>query len=205
MPREPMSPDWLITAGAAGVDIFFVISGFIMMVVAFPPGGPADRPWSFMRKRIARIYPLYWATALAVVLIWAMGVVTIVPNPGISAGEPRSLPPARADRRFAHSDFVDARARDELLSVVRDHAVLRQPSDLADRCRGAYCASDCPCAAGAGRRFRPVPGRARSRSSSPSGWRSATCIYGARLKPLHWAIPATAFALLLLAPLVLPA
>ncbi|WP_420961598.1 acyltransferase family protein [Brucella sp. IR073] len=48
------------TLGAAGVDLFFVISGFIMGTV-----GLSDSPGSFMRKRIIRIVPLYWAVTLA--------------------------------------------------------------------------------------------------------------------------------------------
>ena len=43
--------------GAAGVDIFFVISGFIMWVTT--AARPAD-PWRFMGRRITRIVPLYW-------------------------------------------------------------------------------------------------------------------------------------------------
>lgn len=43
------------TAGAAGVDIFFFISGFIMYVSA------RDEPaGEFVRRRIIRIVPLYW-------------------------------------------------------------------------------------------------------------------------------------------------
>lgn len=45
------------SVGAAGVDVFFVISGFIMWVTT--AGRPAD-PWRFMRRRITRIVPLYW-------------------------------------------------------------------------------------------------------------------------------------------------
>jgi exopolysaccharide production protein ExoZ len=55
--------------GAAGVDVFFVISGFIMWVTT------AGRNWSpqqFMRRRFIRIVPLYWivicVTALAILL-----------------------------------------------------------------------------------------------------------------------------------------
>ncbi|WP_157019524.1 acyltransferase family protein [Mesorhizobium xinjiangense] len=51
--------------GAAGVDIFFVISGFIMWVIA------ADRPITpgrFMRDRIERIVPLYWVATTVMVL-----------------------------------------------------------------------------------------------------------------------------------------
>lgn len=52
--------------GAAGVDLFFVISGFIM-VHTF------DRrprsPVSFLLHRLARIAPLYWLSTLALLLV----------------------------------------------------------------------------------------------------------------------------------------
>jgi exopolysaccharide production protein ExoZ len=46
--------------GAAGVDVFFVISGFIMGTV-----GVDEAPGEFLRKRFARIAPLYWLLTLA--------------------------------------------------------------------------------------------------------------------------------------------
>jgi exopolysaccharide production protein ExoZ len=46
--------------GVFGVDIFFVISGFI---VAYITSGGAE---SFLRNRIARIVPLYWAGTISV-------------------------------------------------------------------------------------------------------------------------------------------
>ncbi|MBN3768763.1 acyltransferase [Burkholderia sp. Se-20378] len=49
--------------GQAGVDVFFVISGFIMSVVA-PREGRA-----FLRRRLIRIVPLYWLTTLGVFAI----------------------------------------------------------------------------------------------------------------------------------------
>ena len=49
-------------AGAAGVDLFFVISGFVMVYVA----GRRDGPGRFMFDRIARIVPLYWLATLGV-------------------------------------------------------------------------------------------------------------------------------------------
>jgi exopolysaccharide production protein ExoZ len=55
--------------GAAGVDLFFVVSGFIMWVTALNRGMPLGR---FASKRIQRIVPLYWlmtAIVLAVVLL----------------------------------------------------------------------------------------------------------------------------------------
>jgi len=52
---------------AAGVDIFFVISGLIMWVTTY------DRPMSplpFLGRRLARIVPLYWAaTSVTVILM----------------------------------------------------------------------------------------------------------------------------------------
>jgi exopolysaccharide production protein ExoZ len=58
---NPM-PDYL--ALARGVDIFFVISGFIMFTAAGDQPAP-----EFVRRRVIRIVPLYWiATALALAL-----------------------------------------------------------------------------------------------------------------------------------------
>ncbi|MEQ9505710.1 MAG: acyltransferase [Hyphomonas sp.] len=58
----------LFATGAAGVDIFFVISGFIMVYVT--PNH--ETALSFIARRLARIVPLYWfATVLAVILALA--------------------------------------------------------------------------------------------------------------------------------------
>jgi peptidoglycan/LPS O-acetylase OafA/YrhL len=47
-------------SGAAGVDLFFVISGFIMVYSSLPLFGRADAPLQFFVRRLARIVPLYW-------------------------------------------------------------------------------------------------------------------------------------------------
>ncbi|MDL2409398.1 acyltransferase [Rhizobium calliandrae] len=53
--------------GASGVDIFFVISGFIMWVTT---EGKLMSPQQFMSRRISRIVPVYWvATIVTVVLV----------------------------------------------------------------------------------------------------------------------------------------
>lgn len=49
-------------SGAAGVDIFFVLSGFLMLVTT---RNPATRPGDFYLKRIVRIVPLYWLVTTA--------------------------------------------------------------------------------------------------------------------------------------------
>jgi exopolysaccharide production protein ExoZ len=61
---------YVFGVGAAGVDVFFVISGFIMWVVTCRK---TPSPAEFLTRRIQRIVPLYWgltlATAAAAILI----------------------------------------------------------------------------------------------------------------------------------------
>ncbi len=59
---------------ASGVDIFFVISGFVMWVSTY---GRKMPPLEFYRRRILRIVPLYWLITAVVllVLLLAPGVV----------------------------------------------------------------------------------------------------------------------------------
>lgn len=47
---------FLVDTGSFGVDIFFVISGFIMIYIAKPD----DTPKAFFLNRIRRVVPLYW-------------------------------------------------------------------------------------------------------------------------------------------------
>ncbi|MFA7603254.1 MAG: acyltransferase [Novosphingobium sp.] len=57
---------YLFAFGAVGVHIFFVISGFIMVLTGRPPGKPYNAP-QFLKRRLLRIYPIYWLCALAYV------------------------------------------------------------------------------------------------------------------------------------------
>ncbi len=50
--------------GAAGVDLFFVISGFVMWTVT---AGRDPTPLAFLRRRVIRVAPLYWLVTLALV------------------------------------------------------------------------------------------------------------------------------------------
>ena len=56
---EPHAPTGNAGYGAAGVDLFFVISGFIMAQVA-----QERTPGQFLRDRLWRIYPLWWIAVL---------------------------------------------------------------------------------------------------------------------------------------------
>jgi len=55
------------SVGAAGVDIFFVISGFIMASLLL---GEQNSAGSFMWRRLIRIAPLYWAATFAALAIY---------------------------------------------------------------------------------------------------------------------------------------
>ncbi len=57
---------WELVTGRFGVDIFFVISGFIIMSIT--PDGPF-RPYGFVVRRILRVVPLYWLCTLLVFVI----------------------------------------------------------------------------------------------------------------------------------------
>lgn len=51
--------------GASGVDIFFVLSGFIIAYTADPSRGVVH----FLKRRIARIVPLYWFLTSGIILV----------------------------------------------------------------------------------------------------------------------------------------
>ena len=64
------------TFGLAGVDLFFLISGFVMIYTHFDDFNHAGASGSFVRRRVIRIAPLYWlATTLMVILL--AGVPTL--------------------------------------------------------------------------------------------------------------------------------
>jgi exopolysaccharide production protein ExoZ len=50
--------------GPSGVDLFFVISGFIMIVTTTEK---PLRPWQFFELRIVRVVPLYWLITLLMI------------------------------------------------------------------------------------------------------------------------------------------
>jgi len=77
---EPV--DW-VKIGAAGVDLFFVISGFVMVHAAGDLATVRGAPRNFLLRRLARIVPLYWATTTilcAYFLVSGMQDVTTLPR-----------------------------------------------------------------------------------------------------------------------------
>ncbi|GAA4332073.1 acyltransferase [Mucilaginibacter gynuensis] len=60
--------------GTSGVDIFFVISGFIIYITTVNKNRQADSAPAFMLKRALRIYPLYWLFTTVYVLLILSGL-----------------------------------------------------------------------------------------------------------------------------------
>lgn len=60
----------VFSIGLSGVDLFFAISGFVMVYVAWRIPGGVRPALSFLFARISRIYPLYWFVTLMVVIVW---------------------------------------------------------------------------------------------------------------------------------------
>ena len=62
-----MTDQWLLTGpwrqGYSGVDLFFLISGFIMVYVTYHRGRGLDDITGFLYRRVVRIYPLWWVFA----------------------------------------------------------------------------------------------------------------------------------------------
>lgn len=56
--------------GVSGVDLFFVISGFIMVYVTWNTQRSFKNCQKFLFARFSRIYPIYWLIAGAVFLAW---------------------------------------------------------------------------------------------------------------------------------------
>lgn len=58
----------MVVLGACGVDLFFVISGFIMLHTNWQQFGAQQASGQFLIRRVLRIFPLYWL-CVALVLV----------------------------------------------------------------------------------------------------------------------------------------
>ena len=58
-------------AGSAGVDIFFVVSGFIMVYSTADAFGSPNAPSLFLARRVVRLVPLYWIVTTIFVMLMA--------------------------------------------------------------------------------------------------------------------------------------
>lgn len=75
--------------GGVGVDIFFVISGFIMFSVMDGDMGGRGSAWRFMARRFGRIVPPYWT--LTVLILLGLLVVSRLTGGGLGRLASESL------------------------------------------------------------------------------------------------------------------
>ncbi|MEM6617602.1 MAG: acyltransferase [Pseudomonadota bacterium] len=101
---EGSLPAWLYAVpGDIGVDIFFVLSGFIMVYASRDQFGRAGAVVPFLLRRFARIAPLYWAltTILFVMYLVIPSAVSSPPESWQSiAASYAFFPFAREDELF---------------------------------------------------------------------------------------------------------
>lgn len=80
-----------------GVDVFFVLSGFLMMWTSYHRPGSPQSAVSFLASRLARIYPMYWVALAGTVILALTTVSPLSTTPTCSSGcdiflIPESLP-----------------------------------------------------------------------------------------------------------------
>ena len=64
----------LFERGFAGVDLFFVISGFVIVYTSQAYIGRPDTLRTYLTKRAIRVYPIYWLTIAAMTALMAVAV-----------------------------------------------------------------------------------------------------------------------------------
>lgn len=113
-PSMPMPPplllgnDALVEIGSGGVDIFFVLSGFIMCYIAAAYGGGARSFVPFMSGRLLRIWPLY-------ALVTAIACLSMLAAAGLDAA---ALPYDLRALRLASFFFVPSFNEHGLLQPI---------------------------------------------------------------------------------------
>jgi len=60
----------ILKVGDAGVDLFFVISGFVMVWISRGRFQRSGEFWAFLYRRATRIFPLYWLFSLLVLAVF---------------------------------------------------------------------------------------------------------------------------------------
>ncbi|MGR7267477.1 acyltransferase family protein [Klebsiella aerogenes] len=76
--NTPSYPGHFLQLGASGVDMFFIISGFIMMLISTRENEPVN----FIKKRVKRIYPMYWLYTSLAIFILLIAPELIKPSEG---------------------------------------------------------------------------------------------------------------------------
>ena len=175
--RDAPNPLPSLEWGAFGVDVFFVISGFVMAYASANAFGSLRSVWPFMIRRIIRIAPLYWIATLAFALLLARGAETLSDFRIIGRHVLQSIGLLALGRRCdtGPAARLDAELRDGVLRLLRGRAAAaasRGARHPRDRAHGTRFRRDVRLAARApGRDREPaghgVRGRDRDRRGAP--------------------------------------
>lgn len=77
--------------GQLGVDVFFVISGFVMVLTTTNAHGSLGKSGQFIARRAARIYPLYWFYLLLLLPVFIVAPTMINASQGSEVDIVRSF------------------------------------------------------------------------------------------------------------------
>lgn len=72
--------------GMSGVDLFFVISGFVMVSVTRGQFGAPKQALKFLYHRVTRIYPLYWFYTVIVLIVFLTNPAIVNSSAGGEVG-----------------------------------------------------------------------------------------------------------------------
>ena len=96
----PQSTAWRAVPWSGGVDVFFVISGFVMTYLTQGRFGQPGAPSAFLLRRVIRIVPPYWlftTMMVAAVLLFGEHVRNTRLDPSVVASSYFFVPWPRAD------------------------------------------------------------------------------------------------------------
>ncbi|HEY3849311.1 MAG TPA: acyltransferase [Acetobacteraceae bacterium] len=67
----------VLRVGHAGVDFFFVLSGFVIATAHRNDLGRPSLVSSYARKRLVRIFPIYWGATTIALCLWWLGIIPL--------------------------------------------------------------------------------------------------------------------------------
>ncbi len=78
--------------GAVGVDIFFLISGFLMMAITRSAPTGFTTAQQFLKRRLLRIYPMYWVVSLPIAYLLFFSSRDLLTNLRLNPDAVRYIP-----------------------------------------------------------------------------------------------------------------